>query len=116
MPIRRDERWRYPDPPLWRRIREAVLERARHRCEGSPDYPECRAEHGKPHPVTGAVVVLTVAHMDHNPENNTKENLRALCQRCHLKHDEEQRMNNRRKTLDDKRGQLGLPWNTKPNP
>lgn len=32
-------------------------------------------------------VVLTVAHLDHQPENCTRDNLKALCQRCHLRHD-----------------------------
>jgi 5-methylcytosine-specific restriction endonuclease McrA len=32
-------------------------------------------------------IVLTVAHLDHTPENCALENLRALCQRCHLAHD-----------------------------
>lgn len=32
-------------------------------------------------------VVLTIAHLDHQPENRADDNLRALCQRCHLKHD-----------------------------
>lgn len=32
-------------------------------------------------------VVLTVAHLDHTPENCAPENLKALCQRCHLVYD-----------------------------
>lgn len=32
-------------------------------------------------------IVLTVAHLDHDTTNNTDDNLAALCQRCHLKHD-----------------------------
>lgn len=32
-------------------------------------------------------VVLTVAHLDHQPENCELDNLRALCQRCHLAYD-----------------------------
>jgi len=32
-------------------------------------------------------VVLTVAHMNHTPEDCRLENLRALCQRCHLSYD-----------------------------
>jgi len=36
----------------------------------------------------GAVkIILTVAHLDRNRENNDPENLAALCQRCHLNHD-----------------------------
>jgi hypothetical protein len=36
-------------------------------------------------------VVLTVAHLDHNTNNNDRGNLKALCQRCHLMHDKPQR-------------------------
>lgn len=32
-------------------------------------------------------VVLTVAHLDHQPENCDPENLRAWCQRCHNTYD-----------------------------
>jgi 5-methylcytosine-specific restriction endonuclease McrA len=32
-------------------------------------------------------VVLTIAHLDQQPENNDHANLRALCQRCHLRFD-----------------------------
>lgn len=33
------------------------------------------------------VIVLTVAHLDHDIQHNDLSNLKALCQRCHLKHD-----------------------------
>ena len=33
------------------------------------------------------VIVLTIAHLDHVPENCSDENLRALCQRHHRAHD-----------------------------
>lgn len=32
-------------------------------------------------------VVLTVAHLDQDARNNARENLAALCQRCHLTYD-----------------------------
>ena len=32
-------------------------------------------------------IVLTVAHLDHQPENCARDNLKALCQRCHLRYD-----------------------------
>jgi hypothetical protein len=32
-------------------------------------------------------IVLTVAHLDHTPENCADENLKAWCQRCHLRYD-----------------------------
>jgi 5-methylcytosine-specific restriction endonuclease McrA len=31
-------------------------------------------------------VVLSLAHLDHDPENFEPSNLRMLCQRCHLAH------------------------------
>jgi len=82
MPIRPENRLRYPKD--WKRIAGAIRERAGHRCEGSPAFPDCRAANGEPHPVTGARVVLTVAHQDHTPENCDPQNVRAMCQRCHL--------------------------------
>ena len=33
-------------------------------------------------------IVLTIAHLDHTPENCSLDNLRALCQRCHLRYDQ----------------------------
>jgi len=33
------------------------------------------------------LIVLTIAHIDHNPRNNSPENLKALCQQCHNRHD-----------------------------
>lgn len=76
----------YPDD--WEAISLRIRkERAGDRCEGSPRYPECRARNGEPHPMTGSIVVLTVAHLDHDTTHNTEDNLRAMCQRCHLTHD-----------------------------
>jgi 5-methylcytosine-specific restriction endonuclease McrA len=85
MPIRAENRARYPND--WKAISREARERAGNRCEGSPAFPDCRAENGKPHPATGSIVVLTVAHLDHMPENCAPENLRAWCQRCHNTYD-----------------------------
>lgn len=41
-------------------------------------------------------IVLTVAHLDHNPQNCNPENLRALCQKCHLTYDIEHHKETRR--------------------
>jgi 5-methylcytosine-specific restriction endonuclease McrA len=89
MPIKPENRARYH--PDWAEIRAAILARAGHRCEGSPVYPDCRAVNRQPHPVTGSHVVLTIAHIDQMPENNDPSNLRAWCQRCHLRHDSDWR-------------------------
>lgn len=114
MPIRPENRGRYPKdwPAISLRIREA----AGQRCEWCKapngelidrsrdgaaymlmDGHVFSAENGEPlgicrgseWPSCGklAKVVLTVAHMDHTPENCADENLKALCQRCHNRYD-----------------------------
>lgn len=44
------------------------------------------------------VIVLTVAHLDHNPENNDPKNLKAMCQRCHNRYDRKHRNETRKKS------------------
>lgn len=92
MPIRPENKGRYPKDwdDISRRIR---FERAKGRCES------CGAEHGQPHPKTGSIVVLTTAHLDHDPANcdrmdqgypmlpKEESNLRAWCQKCHNSYD-----------------------------
>jgi hypothetical protein len=95
MPIRPENRGRYPTN--WKDIRAAILERAANCCEGSPAYPDCRARNREPHPVTGSMVVLTVAHLDHEPERSDLEDLRAWCQRCHNTYDAAHRQETRRR-------------------
>ena len=86
MPISPHNRQRYPKD--WRAISKRIRERSGGICEGAPGiYPDCRARNGEPHPITGSRVVLTVAHLDHVPENCADANLLALCQRCHLTYD-----------------------------
>ena len=97
MPIRPEERHRYP--LNWPEISLRMRELAGWCCEGSPVYPDCRAESIKPHPVTGSTVVLTVAHLDHMPENNDPTNLRVWCQRCHLTYDARQHRKTRAKRV-----------------
>lgn len=85
MPIKPENRNRYP--ANWKQIVAKVRERSGNRCEGSPNWPDCRAVNGEPHPSTGSKVVLTTAHLDHQPENCDLSNLRHWCQRCHLAYD-----------------------------
>ncbi len=90
MPIRPENKNKYPKN--WKEIRKEILKRADNKCEGSPKYPDCRAENYKSHPVTKSRVILTIAHLDHNPENCNKNNLKAMCQRCHNTYDIENRV------------------------
>ena len=68
-------------PSNWKEISLRIRARANNRCEF------CGAENYKPNPATGSKVVLTVAHLDHDSMHCTDDNLRALCQRCHLTYD-----------------------------
>ena len=105
MPIRPENRHRYADN--WGEVRAAILRRAGLRCEGSPAYPDCRRWQ---YSVTdeGSRVVLTVAHLDHQPENNDPENLRAWCQRCHLTYDAGHHADTARRTRTAGQSELEL--------
>ena len=107
MPIHPDMKDRYPDD--WAAISHRIrFERAHGRCEW------CGAEHGRPHPITRSLVVLTTAHLDHTPENNADDNLAALCQRCHNKYDAPKRAQNRKHNALRDAGQLSLPLEETP--
>jgi hypothetical protein len=91
MPIRPENRRRYP--PNWREISDRIrFQRAGRRCECAGECRRghtgrCDAMHGQPNPATKALVILTVAHLDHTPENCADANLKAMCQACHLSYD-----------------------------
>ena len=92
MPILPENKDKYP--PNWKQISERIrFERAGNRCEWY------RAENYKPHPKTGSKVILTVAHLNYDPTDNREDNLAALCQRCHNRHDASERHKNRVRRL-----------------
>lgn len=53
-------------------------------------------------------IILTVAHIDRDKTNNRFNNLAALCQKCHLNHDKQQHINNRKYGRNHKDNQLTL--------
>lgn len=63
-------------------------------------------EHLGAKPLT--VIVLTCAHLDHQPENCDPANLRMLCQRHHLAHDHHHHRANAQATRRAKAGTLEL--------
>jgi hypothetical protein len=76
----------------WQEISYSIrFERAGGRCECSGECEKhderCEAQNYAPHPVTGSRVILTVAHLDHDINNNDLSNLMAMCQKCHLTYD-----------------------------
>lgn len=44
-------------------------------------------------------IVLTVAHLNHDPTDNSPDNLAALCQKCHLEYDNRPEEIERRKKV-----------------
>lgn len=95
MPIRPENRNRYP--ANWKQLSKWIREeRAGNQCEW------CGAKNHQPHPETGSMVVLTVAHLDHCPENVDLNNLKALCQRCHLRYDAPEKARRRREAVCQK--------------
>lgn len=117
MPIKPENRARYP--ANWKAIRKAILTRAGNACEQCKTPNRTRiarstgnnegtymldsaeafcADTGKllgrcRHSDNGLLrmtdIVLTISHADHIVEHCDESNLRALCQRCHLRHDAE---------------------------
>lgn len=89
--------------PKWTLISRLIrYKRAGNKCEW------CGAYNRVPHPITGSLVVLTVAHIDHNKKNNNFNNLKALCQKCHLGHDLQQHIENRKYGRNWKNNQTKL--------
>jgi 5-methylcytosine-specific restriction endonuclease McrA len=88
MPIKPENKNRYPKN--WNEIRQSILKRADNKCEG------CGVANYHSHPITGSRVVLTIAHLDHTPENCDENNLRAWCQKCHNSYDMPHRIETRR--------------------
>lgn len=112
MPIKPENRQRYPAD--WKQVRERILRRANWRCEHQGcqarhgvtgywldgkwvDMPSALWESGakvgdRINCADGVQIkiikiVLTIAHLDHQPENCADDNLRAWCQRHHLAYD-----------------------------
>ena len=53
-------------------------------------------------------IVLTVAHLDHDINNNSFFNIKALCQKCHLRYDSKHHAETRRKKRFKNQLELGL--------
>lgn len=112
-PIRPSEKKRYPKD--WRQIAERIKRRAQDRCEclgecGGHAAGVERCPERQYHQATtfNGTVVLTVAHLDHTPENCANHNLKAMCQRCHLRYDRDHHAKNAAATREAKNPQLKL--------
>ena len=91
MPIRPENKSRYPKD--WKQISRRIrVDRAGNRCEcvgecGLHPGKRCEEMHGQPAKWAKGKVILTTAHLDHTPENCSEDNLKAMCNRCHLRYD-----------------------------
>ena len=126
MPILPENKALYPKN--WKDIVKQIKERANDKCEfcglenysvgfrvkdkffkiensmqGETDTFDFESEGYKP-----IRIVLTVAYVDHNPQNNDFENLKALCQQCHLRLDAFQHMETRRRNKNKFQLQLNI--------
>ena len=118
MPIRPSERARYP--ANWRAISLRIRERAGQRCECEGEcglhgptadgaFPRrCIERNGEPAIYAKGKIVLTVAHLNHQPEDCRDENLKAMCQRCHLRYDIDHHRETNAATRRAKSPQLAL--------
>lgn len=112
MPVHAENRDRYPAD--WAEISDRIkFDRAGGRCECEGEcgrgthVGRCPNVHGLPAYGTGSLVVLTTAHLDHTPENCADENLRAMCQGCHLHYDREHHAESRRRREREAREAAG---------
>lgn len=134
MPIKPENRSRYPKD--WPAIRAAILQRAGYRCEW-PGCKALHHQvgywlDGKFIPMSRALrdagfkagnvvacadgselkllmIVLTIAHLDHTPENCAPENLAAWCQRHHLAYDHQHHITNAYMTRKARANTMELP-------
>ncbi len=91
------DRKRYP--PDWRELVAQVRARAAGRCECAGEcglHPgrRCSEVQGEPALWARGKIMLTTAHLDHDTTHNGLENLKAMCQRCHLRLDVPQHRRN----------------------
>ena len=124
MPISKANKDKYPTN--WKEVRQHILERAKNMCEKceianysivtqfdegrlvSQDpfstFKEARKhlkalkETGSSVALASSVVVLTIAHLNHDPTDCRDENLMAMCQRCHLAYDKDLHQKNAART------------------
>lgn len=89
------EKTRYPKD--WKKIATIKKDSTGWKCEFCGK--QCRRP-GEPFDTHKRT--LTVAHLDHTPENCSPENLRALCAPCHLKYDAKHHAETRKKRKEGK--------------
>lgn len=88
------ERERYPEN--WNQIAYQLKERVNWKCQ------KCGKQCRRPgEPFDTHKRTLTVAHLNHMPEDIRPENLMAMCAPCHLKYDAKQHAETRRRRRNE---------------
>ncbi len=109
MPIRREMREHYP--ANWKAIVRKIHARAEHRCEcegecglhrTNPGPRRCTETQAQPAKWAKGKIVLTVAHLNHDPRDCRDENLKSMCQRCHLRYDVDHHARTRKRAKEGK--------------
>jgi len=112
MPIKPENKHLYPKN--WKQISEYIRYiRAGNRCEncGSWNHSWVNKHTRKPcfeEEEFAIRIVLTVAHLDHDPTNNDHDNLMALCQKCHNSYDGTHRAITRANAKNQNLNQISL--------
>ena len=88
------ERERYPKD--WKRIAFDVKSKAKWKCQQCGKQCRWPGEQFDTHKRT-----LTVAHLNHQPEDVREENLMAMCAPCHLRYDAKHHAETRRRKKMD---------------
>ena len=89
------EKHRYPNN--WKEIATKVKEEADWKCE------KCGKQCRRPgEPFDTHRNTLTVAHLNHTPEDCRRENLRALCAPCHLRYDTAHHVDTRKRRAEER--------------
>jgi len=105
MPIKPENRARYPKD--WKAISQRIRARSGGVCEcvgecglhrENPGPRRCTETNGAEAKWAKGKIVLTVAHLNHLPEDCRPENLKAMCQRCHLRYDHDHHQRNAAQT------------------
>lgn len=84
------EKERYPQN--WKQIALEIKEKADWKCQ------KCGKQCRRPgEPFDTHKRTLTVAHLNHTPEDISPENLKAMCAPCHLRYDAQHHAETRKK-------------------
>lgn len=104
-------------PKNWPKVVAEIAARSQGQCEctgecglhkttGGPR--RCEERNGQPAKWAKGKIVLTTAHLCHNPRCTRRKHLKHMCQRCHLRYDVQLHKQHRRERKERETGQRRL--------